>query len=81
MPPAHSVLVPTPVGTLAVDSDGSAIVRVAWPADVEAPAGIDSVDPVLPKPSGNSAPILPASSPNSTSRSTSAGCRMPPVRF
>ncbi|QIK47719.1 methylated-DNA--[protein]-cysteine S-methyltransferase [Gordonia terrae] len=49
MPPAHSVLVPTPVGTLAVDSDGSAIVRVAWRADIEAPAGIDSVDPVLPE--------------------------------
>ncbi|MFT4396955.1 methylated-DNA--[protein]-cysteine S-methyltransferase [Gordonia lacunae] len=41
------VLVPTPVGTVAVDSDGSAVVRVAWPAGTERAAGDDSIDPVL----------------------------------
>ncbi|MFE0748271.1 methylated-DNA--[protein]-cysteine S-methyltransferase [Gordonia sp. NPDC058843] len=47
MPSPSRVIVPTPVGTVAVDSDGAAVVRVAWPTDTDATAGGDTADPVL----------------------------------
>ncbi|WGJ83943.1 hypothetical protein [Gordonia sp. SMJS1] len=40
-------LVPTPVGTVAVDSDGSAVTRVAWRVVTDLPADNRTTDPVL----------------------------------
>lgn len=40
-------LVPTPVGTVAVDSKGSAVVRVAWRVTTDVPTDDKTIDPVL----------------------------------
>ncbi|WP_439028994.1 methylated-DNA--[protein]-cysteine S-methyltransferase [Gordonia terrae] len=47
MRPPSRVIVPTPVGTVAVDSDGAAVVRVAWLPDTEATVEGETTHPVL----------------------------------
>lgn len=47
MPSPRRALLPTPVGTVAVDSNGSAIVRVAWRVGTDTATDIDTTDAVL----------------------------------